>query len=153
MRRAGILACAAAVLAAACVMAAEPPAAAPPAAASPATPAVDSRPPGQKLYGRYCLTCHQADGGGVPNMQPPIAGGAWVKGDPKALALFVMTGGFGSAERKDSAVDNVMPGFPQLSDEDLAQLLTYIRAKFGGGASEVTAAEVAEARATLPAPR
>jgi mono/diheme cytochrome c family protein len=144
MPRFAILACAAAVLAAACAMAA-----APPVTATPAPVAVDSRPPGQKLYGRYCLTCHQADGGGVPNMQPPIAGGSWVKGDPKALALFVMTGGFGSAERKDSAVDNVMPGFPQLSDEELAQLLTYIRAKFGGGASAVSAAEVAEARATL----
>ena len=59
-------------------------------------PTVDSRPPGQRLYGRHCLSCHQADGGGVPNLQPPIAGGSWVKGDPRALALFVMTGGFDS---------------------------------------------------------
>jgi len=79
-------------------------------------------------------------------MQPPITGGTWVKGDARALASFVLTGGFGSAERKDGAVDNVMPEFRQLSDEDLAEILTYIRAKFGGGASPVTAAEVAEAR-------
>jgi len=137
-RRVSMLACAAAILAAACALAADPPAAAPAAA----------MPAGQKLYGRYCLSCHQADGGGVPNMQPPIAGGEWVKGDSKALALFVLTGGFNSAERKDSAVDNVMPGFPQLSDEELAGILTYIRGKFGGGASPVTAAEVAEARAS-----
>jgi len=140
-RRFQVLALAAAALVAAGARAADSPA--------PAAP-VDTRPPGQKLYGRYCLTCHQADGGGVPNMQPPIAGGSWVKGDPKALALFVLTGGFNSAERKDSAVDNVMPGFPQLTDEDLAEILSYIRAKFGGGASPVTATEVSEARATLP---
>lgn len=137
-RRFPFIALAAAALAAAGAPAADPPAA-----------PVDTRPPGQKLYGRYCLTCHQADGGGVPNMQPPILGGSWVKGDSKALALFVLTGGFNSAERKDSAVDNVMPGFPQLSDEDLAEILSYIRAKFGGGASPVTATEVSEARATL----
>jgi len=137
-RRFRFIALAAAALAAAGAPAADPPAA-----------LVDTRPPGQKLYGRYCLTCHQADGGGVPNMQPPILGGSWVKGDSKALALFVLTGGFNSAERKDSAVDNVMPGFPQLSDEDLAEILSYIRAKFGGGASPVTATEVSEARATL----
>jgi mono/diheme cytochrome c family protein len=136
------LALAAAALAAASAMAADP-------VAAPAQAPNDSRPAGQKLYARYCLTCHQADGGGVPNMQPPIVGGSWVKGDPKSLALFVLTGGFNSAERKDSAVDNVMPGFPQLSDEDLAEILSYIRAKFGGGASPVTATEVAEARATL----
>jgi len=127
----------AAAIAAVCAMAAEP---APPA---------DSRPAGQQLYARHCLSCHQADGGGVPNMQPPIAGGSWIKGDARALALFVMTGGFGSAERKDSAVDNVMPEFRQLSDEDLAGILTYIRAKFGSGASAVSAAEVAAARADL----
>jgi len=142
----------AAAMAAACATAADPP----PPSSAPTTPAAtapavnsDSRPPGERLYARHCLTCHQADGGGVPNMQPPIAGGSWVKGDARALALFVMTGGFGSAERKDSAVGNVMPEFRQLSDEDLAGILSYIRAKFGGGASAVTAADVAAARADL----
>jgi mono/diheme cytochrome c family protein len=57
---------------------------------------------GQQVYARNCLTCHQADGYGVPNMQPAITDGAWVKGDARALALFVMTGGFNSAERKES---------------------------------------------------
>jgi|KBSSwiStaDraftv2_1062776.scaffolds.fasta_scaffold1098987_2 mono/diheme cytochrome c family protein len=123
-----------------------PPAAATPAAAAP----VDTRPPGQKLYGRHCLSCHQSDGGGVPNMQPAIAGGTWVKGDAQALALFVMSGGFNSAERKDSQNGNVMPPFRQLSDDDLAQILTYIREKFGGGASPVSAADVTAARASLP---
>jgi thiosulfate dehydrogenase len=42
-----------------------------------------------------------------------------------------------------------MPPFAQLSDEDLAAILTYIRAKFGGGASAVSALDVAAARATL----
>jgi mono/diheme cytochrome c family protein len=127
-------------LAAACVFAADPSA------------APDARPPGQILYGKHCLSCHQADGGGVPNMQPPIAGGTWVQGDASALALFVMTGGFDSASRKDSDVGNVMPPFRQLSDADLAQILSYVRQKFGNGASPVTAAEVAEARRSLPAP-
>jgi mono/diheme cytochrome c family protein len=108
--------------------------------------------PGQKLYARHCLSCHQADGGGVPNMQPAIAGGNWVKGDAKALALFVMSGGFDSAGRKESENGNVMPPFRQLPDGELAAILTYIREKFGSGASPVTAAEVGEARAALPDP-
>jgi len=83
-------------------------------------------------------------------MQPAIAGGTWVKGDARALALFVMSGGFDSAARKDSDVGNVMPPFRQLADEDLAEILTYIRQKFGDGASAVTTAEVAEARTSLP---
>jgi len=126
----------------------------PPAAPVPAPPAanapLDSRPAGQRLYGKHCLPCHQADGGGVPDMQPAIAGGTWVKGDPQALALFVMTGGFGSADRKESTLGNVMPEFKQLPDAELAEILTYIRAKFGGGASPLSAADVAAARAKLP---
>ena len=114
---------------------------------APAT--VDARPLGQRLYSRHCLSCHQSDGGGVPNMQPAIAGGTWVKGDAQALALFVMSGGFDSASRKDSALANVMPPFRKLPDEDLAQILTYIREKFGDGASPVTAAQVADARKKL----
>jgi mono/diheme cytochrome c family protein len=124
----------------------------PPAAATPATPAPkpDSRSPGERLYARHCLPCHQSDGYGVPDMQPAITGGTWVKGDPKALAMFVMTGGFGSAERKDSANSNVMPEFRQLPDADLAEILTYIRAKFGSGGSAVSANDVTAARADLP---
>ena len=124
----------------------------PPAAATPGAPPAkpDTRSPGERLYARHCLPCHQSDGYGVPDMQPAITGGSWVKGDPKALAMFVMTGGFGSAERKDSANSNVMPEFRQLPDADLAEILTFIRAKFGGGGSAVSAAEVTAARADLP---
>jgi mono/diheme cytochrome c family protein len=105
---------------------------------------------GQALYRRHCLACHQADGGGVPNMQPPILDSAWVKGAPQPLALFVMTGGFNSASRKDSDVGNVMPAFPQLSNEELAALLTYVRQKFGDGTGPVTAADVRDARKSVP---
>ena len=124
-----------------------------PTPATPAAPAADATATGQKLYARHCLSCHQSDGYGVPNMQPAIKGGAWVKGDPKALALFVMTGGFDSAGRKEGAAShNVMPAFRQLSDDELAGILSYIREKFGEGAPAVTPGLVAEARATLPAP-
>ena len=121
-----------------------------PTPATPAAPAADATATGQKLYARHCLSCHQSDGYGVPNMQPAIKGGTWVQGDSRALALFVMTGGFDSAARKDSDVGNVMPPFRQLPDAELAEILTFIRAKFGNGASPVSEAQVAEARASLP---
>jgi mono/diheme cytochrome c family protein len=104
---------------------------------------------GQQAYARHCLTCHQADGHGVPNLQPAIVGGTWVKGDARALALFVMTGGFNSAERKESESHNVMPAFRHLADAELAEILTFIRQKFGEGASPVSAADVAEVRASM----
>ena len=73
-----------------------------------------------------------------------------MQGDSRALALFVMTGGFDSGSRKDSDNGNVMPPFRQLPDAELAQILSYIRAKYGNGGTPVTAAQVAEARASMP---
>ncbi len=145
-----VLATAACLLAAACAASADELPVAAPAASVPTAQPTDTRPPGQRLYARHCLSCHQADGGGVPNMQPPIAGGTWVVGDGGALALFVLTGGFDSASRKDGGEGNVMPPFTQLADADLAELLTFVRKEFGQGASPVSAATVAEARASLP---
>jgi mono/diheme cytochrome c family protein len=118
---------------------------------APSPQVTDTRPRGLQLYARHCLSCHQADGGGVPNMQPAIAGGTWVVGDARALAMFVMTGGFDSAGRKESENGNVMPPFRQLPDDELAEILSYIREKFGNGAAPVAAADVAAARASLPA--
>jgi mono/diheme cytochrome c family protein len=133
----------------ACATGAEPaPAKAQAVAAPAAAPAVDAG--GQQAYARNCLSCHQSDGYGVPSMQPAITGGTWVQGDAKALALFVMTGGFNSAERKESESHNVMPAFRQLPDAELAAVLTYIRQKFGKGASPVSTADIAEARKSLP---
>jgi mono/diheme cytochrome c family protein len=106
---------------------------------------------GEQLYAQHCLSCHQSDGFGVPNLQPAITGGAWVKGEVPALAMFVMTGGFNSAERKESESHNVMPAFRHLPDAELAAILTFIRRKFGDGASPVSEADVTAVRKTLPA--
>ena len=143
-----IVAVAGVLLATACVAADPPPAPAAPVAAPVAPPANNPvvSNEGQVLYGKHCLTCHQADGYGVPNLQPAITGGTWVGGDPRALALFVLTGGFDSASRKDGENHNVMPSFARLPDAEIAAILTFIRAKFGKGATAVGEAEVAEAR-------
>jgi mono/diheme cytochrome c family protein len=138
-----IVAVAGAMLATACVAADPVPVASPPVANN----------DGQVLYGKHCLTCHQADGYGVPNLQPAIVGGTWVGGDSRALALFVLTGGFDSASRKDGENHNVMPAFARLPDAEIAAILTFIRRKFGMGASPVSEADVAGARTNLPQPQ
>jgi len=104
---------------------------------------------GEAAYRANCLVCHQADGRGVPFLQPPLVDGPWVLGDPQALAAFVLTGGFNSAERKDSPNENVMPAFTQLDDATLAAVLTYVRARFGKDAGAVTPEVVAQARQTI----
>ena len=106
--------------------------------------------PGESAYARNCLACHQADGTGVRGFQPPLVGSPWVRGDAQALATFVLTGGFDSGSRKDSANENVMPPFRQLDDATLAAILTYVRQAFGEHAAAVSAEDVALARSHLP---
>lgn len=101
---------------------------------------------GQQVYETNCLSCHQADGRGVPRMQPSIVDSPWLIGDPTALAAFVLTGGFDSAARSDATVTNVMPPFDHLDDEALAAVLTYIRAEFGSDAGAATVKDVKSAR-------
>jgi mono/diheme cytochrome c family protein len=96
---------------------------------------------GGEIYVRDCLACHMKDGRGVPGMNPPLVGSPWVAGPADALAGFVLTGGYGP--------DILMARFDYLTDEELAALLSYIRAAFAGLAEPVTAVQVARMRNQL----
>jgi mono/diheme cytochrome c family protein len=98
-------------------------------------------PPGAALYKQYCLTCHQVDGGGVPNLNPPLSGTDWVLGDKNRL-IGVLLNGLQDAEIEGETYDNVMPAHDFLTDQQIADVLTYIRTNFGNKAAAVTAEEV-----------
>jgi mono/diheme cytochrome c family protein len=106
---------------------------------------------GKKVYDLSCLACHQPDGGGVPNMNPPLIKTKWVLGDKKALTKIVLKGlQGGEIEIDGDKFHNPMP--PQestLTDQEIADVLTFIRNSFGNKASMVTVAEVKALRAKL----
>jgi mono/diheme cytochrome c family protein len=103
---------------------------------------------GKTVYETTCLPCHQADGTGVPRMNPPLVKTKWVLGDKKQLARIVLKGlKGGEIEIDGDTFHNPMP--PQetlLNDQQIADVLTYIRNSFGNKASMVTAAEVKAVR-------
>jgi len=105
---------------------------------------------GKQLYTQYCLTCHQEDGAGVPNLNPPLIKTSWVLGDKKKLINWVLKG---SGDQKvpidGNYYNNNMPSQASLKDEEIAQILTYVRSHFGNKASAVSAAEVKAVRATI----
>lgn len=103
---------------------------------------------GQKVYEATCLACHQADAGGVPNMNPPLIKTKWVLGNKTALATIVLKGLKGGEINIDGdTFNNPMPAQETvLSDQQIADVLTYIRNSFGNKASAVTVAEVTAAR-------
>lgn len=100
---------------------------------------------GQTIYKQYCLTCHQANGSGVPNLNPPLRGTDWVLGD-KTRLINVLLNGLQGQEIEGDAYDNVMPAHNFLTDAQIADVLTYIRSNFGNKAPAVTADEVKSVR-------
>jgi mono/diheme cytochrome c family protein len=106
---------------------------------------------GKKVYDATCLACHQPDGSGVPNMNPPLIKTKWVLGDKKQLTKIVLKGmQGGEIEIDGDKFHNPMP--PQestLTDQEIADVLTFVRNSFGNKASMVTVAEVKAMRAKL----
>ena len=103
--------------------------------------------PGKAIYDENCLTCHQADGKGVPGMNPPIAKTDWVLGDKTRLINVILKGLKTPVNINGQTYHNPMPSHAFLSDTDIANVLTYIRSNFGNKASAVTAEEVKMVRA------
>lgn len=103
--------------------------------------------PGERLYKQYCTACHQNNGSGVPNVYPPLAGTDWVTGDKTRLIDVVLNGMEGEIEVNGKPYSGVMTPHDFLTDDQLADVLTYIRQSFGNEASAITPKEVAAVRA------
>jgi mono/diheme cytochrome c family protein len=101
---------------------------------------------GKLVYAQNCLTCHQADGGGVSNMNPPLIKTTYVLGDKMRLAKIVLNGFSEKVEIEGDIYSNIMPSLNYLSNQQIADVLTYVRSNFGNKASAVTVAEVSKAR-------
>ncbi|MDB5459955.1 MAG: cytochrome c [Caulobacteraceae bacterium] len=95
---------------------------------------------GAAQFAQNCAACHQPMGQGVPGAFPALAGNKFVQGDPKGPA-YVVTHGRGG-----------MPNFSEdLSDAQVATILSYVRSSWGNTAAPLDAATVAAVRGA-PAP-
>ncbi|GJI87870.1 hypothetical protein RugamoR1_10330 [Rugamonas sp. R1(2021)] len=97
---------------------------------------------GEKVYGANCVVCHQANGKGVPGAFAPLDGSEVVNG-PKAEQINVLLHG-----KKSGKFSAEMPAWKQLSDTDIAAVITYTRNSWSNKAAEniVQPAEVVAAR-------
>jgi len=109
-------------------------------AAGVAAPALAFAEPPQSLFMDNCSACHQATGKGVKGAFPPLAGSPLVQGDPKIVITTVLNGRAGMPAFKDD-----------LSDADLAAILTYVRSSWGNKASAIKPTDVVAARAAAKA--
>lgn len=106
---------------------------------------------GAELYVDNCSACHRTNGQGYERVFPKIAGNSSVLSeDPVSMIRLVLAGSkLPSTATAPSELG--MPGFAwRMSDEEVAQLLTFIRSSWGNQAPAVSAGQVAQMRATLP---
>jgi mono/diheme cytochrome c family protein len=101
---------------------------------------------GKAVYTNVCLACHMADGGGVQNMNPPLIKTSYVLGNKAALIKIVLHGFNEDVEIDGKTYSNTMSPHDNLTDRQIADVLTYVRRSFGNKASAVKRAEVSKIR-------
>lgn len=106
---------------------------------------------GAFTYLTYCATCHQSNGKGDGTRFPPLDNTDWVLGDKSRLIRLTLDGLAVPIEVKGQPFTGIMPQHSFLTDEEVADVLSYVRSSFGNQASSVTAAEVATVRRELAA--
>lgn len=104
---------------------------------------------GQKIFSTICAACHQPTGRGVPNVFPPLAGSDFLNADKNRAIKIVINGRQGDIVVNGQKFNNTMPKFP-LTDQDIANALTFVYNSFGNAGIEVTPEEVATLRAQAP---
>lgn len=102
--------------------------------------------PGKATYMTYCMTCHMKEGEGVPNLNPPLTDKEWIEGDKTRLITIVLNGLQGEIEVAGEKWNSVMASHSFLNDQQIADVLSYVRESFGNNAEAVTAEEVAATR-------
>lgn len=85
---------------------------------------------GESIYNANCASCHQATGQGVPGAFPPLAGHVpdilAAEGGRDYLVNVLLYGLQGEIQVQGQTYNGVMPAWQQLSDQQLADVLTYI---------------------------
>jgi mono/diheme cytochrome c family protein len=106
---------------------------------------------GRRLFSSICAACHQPSGAGRPNVFPPLAGSDFLNADKGRAINVVIFGRQGEVVVNGLKYNNNMPSFP-LTDQDIANVLTFVYNSFGNSGLEVTADEVKAQRSNAPAP-
>ena len=100
---------------------------------------------GRRVF-NTCVTCHQTTGEGLPGKYPPLNGSEWVMGDDRILARIVLNGLSGPIEVRGQSFNGIMPAWKQLTDHDIAAVLTHIRSQWDNNAPPVAPAPVTAVR-------
>ena len=104
---------------------------------------------GAKVFEIACSACHQPTGQGLPGAFPPLAGSDFLLKEPKRAIDIVVKGLQGEVTVNGVKYNSVMPAMTQLSDQEIADVITYVLNSWGNKAGSVNVTQVAAARAQL----
>jgi nitrite reductase (NO-forming) len=107
---------------------------------------------GRALYTGTCSVCHQANGAGLEGVFPPLARSDFMMADKRRSIDIVLNGLSGPVQVNGKRYESVMPPMSQLADDEIANILTYVRNEWGNSGEAVGKDEVAKARATTQRP-
>ncbi|HEX6928842.1 MAG TPA: copper-containing nitrite reductase [Gammaproteobacteria bacterium] len=101
---------------------------------------------GKLLYNGTCSVCHQNNGEGLPGVFPPLAQSDFLMADKRRAIAIVLNGLTGPVTVNGQQYNSVMPAMSQLTDDGIANILTYVLNSWGNENGIVTAEEVAAVR-------
>jgi mono/diheme cytochrome c family protein len=105
---------------------------------------------GKTVYLQRCMVCHQADGGGVPKLNAPLDASTAVNGsDVSKLIKYIVKGFADRVEIDGELYSNAMPAAADLTDQQIADVLTFIRSNWSNKAGPVTTLQVKQTRSKL----
>lgn len=97
---------------------------------------------GKELYVKLCSSCHQLTGAGIPGAFPPLAASDYLNKDVNRSIKTIITGLTGEVVVNGAKYNSAMPAQAALSDQDIADVLTYVYASWGNNKKKVTPAMV-----------
>lgn len=104
---------------------------------------------GENIYGRVCSTCHQSNGEGVDGAFPTLVGTDYVTGNVGRFAGIIVHGLYGEMEVNSDTYNGNMPAWgEEISDEEVAAVMTYVRNSFGNNSSDVPVDSIKSYRET-----
>lgn len=106
---------------------------------------------GKMTFMQTCFVCHQPNGEGIPGQIPPLAKSDFLMADTERAIRIVLQGRTGEVEVNGKKYNGTMVPLNTLSDDEIANVLTYVRNSFGNSGDAVNAASVRKARSEVPA--
>jgi nitrite reductase (NO-forming) len=108
---------------------------------------------GKAVYAQTCFVCHQPEGQGIPGQIPPLAKSDFLAaGEKDNIIRGVLAGRTGAITVNGKTYNGTMIPLAYLTDEQIANVLTYVRNSWGNSGDSVSIPEVARIRQEIPPP-